>query len=413
MQLSEFSLTTAQMEVEEVWKALSTVIPAAKIQQAIEATQSQAERQRRLPTELVVALVNGMSLWSQESIIDVLKNLANGWSNQWIRLGQWWQVPSKSAISEARQRVGPQGMSWLFALVARPLATRNTPGAFLNGLRLMAIDGTVFDVPDTAANARVWGYPGSRPGTQAAFPKVRLVMLVEVGTHVVTDALLCPYRMGERVRALRLLRSVTAGMLLMWARGLHSYKMVRAILARGCHLLGRVPANAKFEVVQTLADGSYLSWLAPDGKSKRKGGTRILVRVIEYTIAEDDQQQVYRLITDLLDIALFPALLLAREYHQRWEAETTLDELKTHLNGRKTPIRSKQPRLVVQEIYGWLLAHWAVRCLMFQAAQSAEMSPLRLSFTGTLRVVRRAVAKFQDTQPEEVPFFSVGSSRRL
>ena len=171
MQLSEFSLTTAQMEVEEVWKALSTVIPAAKIQQAIEATQSQAERQRRLPTELVVALVIGMSLWSQESIIDVLKNLANGWSNQWIRLGQWWQVPSKSAISEARQRVEPQVMSWLFALVARPLATRNTPGAFLNGLRLMAIDGTVFDVPDTAANARVWGYPGSRPGTQAAFRK--------------------------------------------------------------------------------------------------------------------------------------------------------------------------------------------------------------------------------------------------
>lgn len=150
-------------------------------------------------------------------------------------------------------------MSWLFALVARPLATLDTPGAFLNGLRLMAVDGTVFDVPDTEVNARVWGYPGSRPGTQAAFPKVRLVMLVEAGTHLLTDALLCPYRMGERVRALRLLRSVTAEMLLMWDRGLHSYKMVRATLARGSHLLGRVPANVKFDVVQTLADGSNLS----------------------------------------------------------------------------------------------------------------------------------------------------------
>ena len=96
-------------------------------------------------------------------------------------------------------------MSQLFALVARPLATPDTPGAFLNGLRLMAVDGTVFDVPDTEANAGVLGYPGSRPGTQAAFPKARLVLLVEAGTHLIADALMCPYRMGERVRALKLL----------------------------------------------------------------------------------------------------------------------------------------------------------------------------------------------------------------
>jgi hypothetical protein len=154
-----------------------------------------------------------------------------------------------------------------------------------------------------------------------------------------------------------------------------------------------------------LDDGSYLSWIAPDRKSKKKGGKRIQVRVIEYTIEQDESQQVYRLITDLMDIALFPALLLAQEYHQRWEVENTLDELKTHLNGRKTPIRSKHPRAVVQEIYGWLLAHWAVRCLMLQAAETAEMPPLRLSFTGTLRVIRRAVAKFQDAPVAERPLF--------
>jgi hypothetical protein len=211
--------------------------------------------------------------------------------------------------------------------------------------------------------------------------------------------------MSERVRALKLLRSVTEGMLLMWDRGLHSYKMVTATLKRGCHILGRVPANVKFEVVKSLADGSYLSWIAPDGKSKKKGGKRIQVRVIEYAIEEDGQQQVYRLVTDLLDLAMFPALLLAQEYHQRWEVENTYGVLKTHLNGRKTLIRSKNPRAVVQEIYGWLLAHWAVRCLMFQAAEHAEISPLRLGFTGSLRVVRRAVAKFQDAQPQEIPLF--------
>jgi hypothetical protein len=161
----------------------------------------------------------------------------------------------------------------------------------------------------------------------------------------------------------------------------------------------------KFEVVETLEDGSFVSWIAPDGQSRKKGAQRILVRVIEYTIEEKGLEQVYRLITDLMDITTFPALLLAQEYHQRWEVENTLDEFKTHLNGRKTPIRSKSPRGVVQEIYGWLLGHWAVRSLMFQAAEQQGLSPLRLGFTGTLRVVRRAVPQFQQSTLEEIPLF--------
>ena len=405
MQLREMSLSSPEIGPGELLQAIETVIPADRIKQAIEATHSQERRNRRLPTHVVVALVIAMHLWSQDSILDVLKNLVNGLSSEWIRLSQRWRAPSKSSISEARQRVGPQVMSRLFGLVARPLATPQTPGAFLGGLRVMGVDGTVFDLPDTEANARVFGYPGSRAGTRAAFPKARLVVLAEAGTHLLADALICPYRMGERVRAIKLLRSVEEGMLLMWDRGLHSYKMVRATLERHCHFLGRVPANVKFEVVKQLADGSYLSWIAPDRKSKKKGGGRILVRVIEYTIEQEAQPQTYRLITDLLDIERFPALLLAQEYHQRWEVENTLDELKTHLNGRKTPIRSKNPREVVQEIYGWLLAHWAVRCLIFQTAEQAGISPLRLGFTGTLRVVRRALPQFQATQPQELPLF--------
>jgi hypothetical protein len=272
----------------------------------------------------------------------------------------------------------------------------------------MAVDGTVFDVPDTQSNARVFGYPATRPGTLAAFPKVRLVLLIEAGTHLIVDALMCPYRIGERVRAKKLLRSVGVGMLLMWDRGLHSYNMVQATLAQKCDYLGRVPKNVKFSVEKVLEDGSYLSWVAPDGKSKKKGGTKIMVRVIEYTIDTDGEAQIYRLITSLTDITLFPALLLAIEYHKRWEVENSIDELKVHLLGRKTLIRSLNPREVVQEIYGWLLGHWAVRYLMFQVAESAHISPLRLSFTGTLHVVRRAVPKFQRLQSEEIPFFSPG-----
>ncbi len=154
-------------------------------------------------------------------------------------------------------------------------------------------------------------------GLKPHFRALRLVILVEAGTHLIVDALMCPYRIGERVRAKKLLRSVTHGMLLMWDRGLHSYAMVNATLVAGCHYLGRIPKNVKFEVETVLDDGSYLSWIYPDGKSKRKGGTKLKVRVIEYTIDAETGQHSYRLITSLMDIAVSPALLLAAEYHQR------------------------------------------------------------------------------------------------
>ena len=188
---------------------------------------------------------------------------------------------------------------------------------------------------------------------------------------------MCPYRIGERVRALRLLRSVTSGMLLMWDRGLHSYAMVQATVSKGCDYLGRIPANVKFLNSNMNDDSSYLSWIYPSGKLRKKGFEPILVRVIEYTIENPDnpEEQIrYRLITSLLDIEKFPAELLAREYHQRWEVENTIDELKVHLLGRKTHVRSQKPREVVQEVYGLLLGHWAVRSLIFQAATSADLS---------------------------------------
>lgn len=411
MNLKEFTLISPVIESAEVLTALQTAIPPEAIDQTIGRTDSQAERNRALPTHLVVCLVIGMSLWAKDSMRSVLKNLVDGLSTSWVRVGQYWRVPCKSSITEARQRVGPRVFTQLFHQVVRPLATLATPGAFINGLRVVVVDGTVLDVPDSQANARVFSYPGTRPGSRAAFPKIRLVLLIEAGTHLIFDALMCPYRIGERVRALKLLRSVGTGMLLMWDRGFHSYAMVQATLVRECEYLGRVPAHVKFEVEETLNDGSYLSWIATSGKLKRKGCQRIQVRVIEYTIDAPDQpgsQQIYRLITSLMDVEQFPAWLLATEYHQRWEVETTIDELKVHLNGRKTPIRSQNPREVVQEVYGWLLGHWAVRCLMFQVAQQAQISPLRLGFTGTLKVIRRAVPKFQKLQPEEFPFFGLG-----
>ena len=408
MQLKEFSFINPKLEASEVFQAIQTVISPEIIDQELEKSNSVEKRQRKLPSSLVVCLVIAMSLWSSDSMATVVQNLVNGLNREWTKLGQYWKTPNSSSITIARQKLGCQVMSQLFNSIVKPLATIKTPGAFLGGLRVMALDGTLLDVPDSPANARVFGYPGSRKGTRAAFPKVRVVLLIEAGTHLITDALICPYRIGERVRALKLIRSVTEGMLLMWDRGLHSYKMVHATLARGCQYLGRVPANVKFPAHKVLDDGSYLSWINPDRKSKKKGATKIQVRVIEYTIETDGELKTYRLVTSLMDLALFPALLLAQQYHQRWEIENTIDELKTHLNGRKTPIRSLKPREVVQEIYGWLLGHYAIRSLMFQAAQQAGISPLRLGFTGTLKIIRRAIPDFQDLTSEQLPFFSLG-----
>jgi hypothetical protein len=405
MEFLPLTLIAPKIQASEIFPALELIMSHQAITEAIAETNSQEKRHRLLPTHLIIALIIALNFWSKDSIVDVLKNLVQGLSCSWIPKGFRPLTPSKSSISEARQRVGCAVMTRLFEKLARPMATVETPSAFLKGLRWMAIDGTVFDLPDTKDNSRVFGYPGSRKGTKAAFPKARLVILVELGTHLITDALLSPYRIGERVRAIKLLRSVELGMLLTWDRGLHSFKMVKATLDRQCHMLGRIPKNVKFPRVHELPDGSYLSWINPDRKSKKKGATRIQVRVIEYMILEQGEEVIYRLITDLMDYELFPSLLLADEYHWRWEVENTLSEFKTHLNSRKTPIRSKKPKLVVQEIYGWLLAHWAIRSLIFRASSTIEQSPLQFSFTGTLRILRRAISQFQQALPSSLPYF--------
>jgi len=195
---------------------------------------------------------------------------------------------------------------------------------------------------------------------------------VKAGTHLIFDALMCPYKMGERVRALKLWSSVTPGMLLMWDRGLHSYAMVEATISKGCEYLGRIPCNVKFLNETQLEDGSYLSGIYASGKLRKKGFKPIPVRVIEYIIEAPEHpgtQIRYRLITSLLDAEKFPAQSLACEYHQPWEVENTIDELKVHLLGRKTHIRSQRPKEVVQEIYGLLLGPKSCTVINFSSGK--------------------------------------------
>jgi hypothetical protein len=235
------------------------------------------------------------------------------------------------------------------------------------------------------------------------------VGLIEIGTHAICDAVLRPCSRSEAPAALRLLRSIGRGMLLLWDRGFHSYEMVRATLAREAHFLGRTKKNVVLKPTEVLADGSFLAVIYPTPRARRRGEGGIVLRVIEYALdspAGPGREQ-YRLITSLLDERAFPAAQLAATYHERWEIETTLDEVKVHQWAHPRPLRSKHPREVVQEVYGLLLAHLAIRTLMHQAALQERVDPDRLSFTGALRVLRRAIPRAQRTQPARLPLFAL------
>ena len=313
------------------------------------------------------------------------------------------EVAGASAICQRRQQLGVAPMAALFRGVCRPLATTNTRDAFLFGLRLMAIDGTVEDVADTPANASYFGrQPGSRG--DSAFPQMRCVYLCECGTHAICDGGAWAYKTSERRGGLRVLRSVGPDMLVMWDRGFHSFDMCARCFKQKAAFLGRVPSHVHFTPFSHLPDGSYLAYIQPSEYKRRKKGECLLVRVIEYTIndpARTGHGERHRLVTSLLEPVLYPAHDLAMAYHERWEVEITIDEADTHQRKPLHPFRSRTPLGVLQEFYGLLLAHYLIRTVMHEAALQANVAPDRLSFVHTVRILRTAVFQAQIVASEQ------------
>ena len=371
---------------------LTRVFPPDLVDEVIAEVGRTEQRNRALPARVMAYFSIGMALYSEGSYEDVLAQLTDGlsWASGWQEA---YSPPTKSAIFQARVRLGSEPLAALFERVARPIGVEAAPGVWLAGRRMVAIDGMCLDVADTTANSEHFGRPGVNKGEQAAFPQARVVALAECGTHAVFAAEIGTYSQSEATLTVPLLDHLEPGMLLLADRGFFSFALWRRAIGTGADLLWRIRTDAygpKAQHVRDLDDGS---WLAHLQKSTDRKSEPMLVRVIDYTI-EDGRENptTYRLFTTLLDPGEVSAVDLAAAYTRRWEIELTFDELKTHQRGPRTVLRSKSPDLVLQEIWGHLCCHYAIRSLMAQAATHCGHDPDRVSFVAALRITRQTLA---------------------
>jgi hypothetical protein len=377
---------------------IAKFFPVEKVRAVLEQTGRASVRERDLPAHVVVYYVIALALYMRSSYREVLRCLLEG--VQWLLdPSTVIRVAGKSGISQARSRLGLEPVQALFEAIVGPVAEKRTKGAWYGQWRVVSLDGSTLDVADTTENEKAFGRPGASRGS-AAFPKIRFVALLENGTHVLWAAQVDKYATDELTLAEQVVPVLKKGMLCLADRFFPSHKLWQKAAASGADLLWRARQNARLDIDQRLSDGSYLSRIYPSTSDRRNERKAIVVRVIDYRLDKvPDAEPVYRLITTILDHKLAPARELAALYHERWEIETALDELKTHLRGAQIVLRSKTPELVKQEFYGLLMAHFAIRGLMHEAALKAGEDPDRLSFLHSVRVVQRRMARFAAIPP--------------
>ena len=377
---------------------LTKTFPLEKVRAVVAAAGKSNQRQRDLPAHVVVYYVIALPLYMQVSYREVLRCLLEG--IRWL-LGPEYEmkVAGRSGISQARTRLGWEPLQQLHDEVVAPIAVRRTQGAWYRQWRTVSLDGSTLDVADESGNDQEFGRPAASRGT-SAYPQVRFVSLVENGTHVLFGTQLGGYGTAEIALAHKVIPSLKKGMVCLADRNFFGFDLWKKACKTGADLLWRVKKNLRLPCEKRLPDGSYLSTIYGSDKNRRQGAHGMRVRVIEYTLeGVADAEPLYRLLTTILDWEQAPAGDLAALYHERWEIETALDELKTHLRGSKIVLRSKTPDLVRQEFYGLMMTHFAVRGLMHEAALKAGEDPDRLSFLHAVRVVRRKLPHFVAIPP--------------
>jgi len=381
---------------------IAKTFPIDKVHAALAATGKASIRERNLPAHVVVYYVIALSLYMSVSCREVLRCLLEG--VRWlVDPATPIRVTGKSGISQARTRLGAEVMRRLYDDVVGPVATPATKGAWYKHWRLVSLDGSTLDVADDPAIEAAFGRPGAGRGA-SAFPQIRFVGLVENGTHVLFAAKMAGCTTSEIALAKEVVPALRQGMLGLADRNFFGYEMWNLARANGADLLWRIKKNMRLISEERSPDGSYLSTIYPSDKDRRHKTGGIKVRVIDYYLdGVADAEPIYRLVTTILDHEKAPAHEMAALYHERWEIETALDELKTHLRGADLVLRSKTPDLVRQEFFGLMMAHFAIRGIMHEAALKADRDPDRLSFLHAVRVIRRKLPLFLALPPSQAP----------
>jgi Insertion element 4 transposase N-terminal/Transposase DDE domain len=373
---------------------IARMLPLERVREVLAETGKASERERDLPAQVMVYYAIALALYMGASTREVLRCLLEGL--RWLWGAEAVRVAGKSGISQARTRLGAEPLHRLYEQVVQPVATPTTRGAWYRQWRLVSLDGSCLDAADTAENCAAFGRPGAGRG-ESAFPQLRFVALVENGTHVLFGAHLGSFADGETTLAHATLPALQPGMLCLADRQFFGHALWQKAAATGADLLWRVKRNLRLPRETVLLDGSYLTTIYPSEKDRRHKAAGVQVRVVEYRLEGiASAEPLYRLVTTILDP---PAAELAALYHERWEIEGALAELKTQLRGARMVLRSKTPELVRQEFWGLLLAHFAVRGLMHEAALRADEDPDRLSFLHAVRVVRRKLPLFAALPP--------------
>lgn len=396
-----------------VLEALSRFVSAQSIRSVLTQTGRHSQRIRRLPATTVVWLVIAIGIWTDLDIPAVFRQVV-GTLRSLLLVISAIHPPSKAALSQARSRLGASCLRQLFLRTAGPIALDRTRGAFYKGMRLLAIDGVHFDLPDTPPNAKAFGRPTTRrhgEPVDGGYPQIHMTFLSETGTHVIFEAFVKRGKKSEFPLAGSLLRKVPQGSLVLWDRGFYGYRSLDEARRRSVHVVGRVADHVVFERTRTLEDGSYLAMIYPSTRDRRHHEKGMLIRVIDYTLDDPKRPghgQRHRLVTTLLDASTFPATELVVLYHERWEIEIGNDELKTHQLDRLVHLRSRTPCGILQEIYGILLAYNAVRFLMHEAALSVDIDPRRLSFIHAVRVLRESTPLLRAAPADRLPRLYAG-----
>lgn len=391
---------------------LASWVPRDEIEDAVEAAGKTAQRKGgKLPPQVMVYFAMGLALWAEEDYEEVWARITETLAD-WGGFGGAQALVTTGGLAQARQRLGHEPVKGTFELVAAPVATLDTPGAFLGNWRKMSIDGLEWDVPDTAANAAEFGYPGAGTDGRAAFPKARAVTIGECASHAPVLAAIGPCvskGSGEQSLARELYPRLEEDWLLIADRNFYNWADWCTAAGTGAALLWRVKSDLILEPLEFLSDGSYRSVLV---NPKVKGAARKKltdaaragedldpararhVRVVEYEVPDrigDGKDELIALVTTITDLRQAPAPALAAAYHERWEHETGNAQLKTYLRGPGKILRSKSPDMVKQEIWGYLLTHYAISALICTAATAAGIDPDRVKFKRAVRIIRRRV----------------------